>query len=87
MVALLIFAATLVVLAIGRFPGLRIDRAGAAIVGASLHLSGFSRLVAARVAGRARPEVQIRCMNHFRVGAPVTVLTPAAGAAWLGWLR
>jgi Na+/H+ antiporter NhaD/arsenite permease-like protein len=34
--ATLIFAATYLVLAIGRFPGLRIDRAGAAIVGASL---------------------------------------------------
>ncbi|MCX7603797.1 MAG: anion transporter, partial [Bryobacteraceae bacterium] len=87
MAAYLIFAATFVVLAIGRFPGLRIDRAGAAIVGASLmvasgvlrfdealravdwstivlllgmmivvanlHLSGFFRLVAARVVEHA----------------------------------
>ena len=36
MLALAIFAATYLVLAIGRFPGLRIDRTGAAIVGASL---------------------------------------------------
>lgn len=36
MPALAIFAATYLVLAIGRFPGLRIDRTGAAIVGASL---------------------------------------------------
>jgi Na+/H+ antiporter NhaD/arsenite permease-like protein len=42
MAAALIFLATYVVLAIGRFPGLRIDRTGAAIIGASL-------MVAARV--------------------------------------
>jgi Na+/H+ antiporter NhaD/arsenite permease-like protein len=36
MIALAIFAATYLVLAIGRFPGLRIDRTGAAIIGASL---------------------------------------------------
>jgi Na+/H+ antiporter NhaD/arsenite permease-like protein len=36
MAAYLIFAATYIVLAAGRFPGLRIDRTGASIVGASL---------------------------------------------------
>ncbi len=36
MLTLLIFAATYLVLALGRFPGLRIDRPGAAVVGASL---------------------------------------------------
>lgn len=39
------------------------------------------------VVERARPEVQIRFMDHFRVGAPLTVFTIAAGAAWLEWLR
>ena len=34
--ALLIFAATYLVLAIGRLPGFRVDRTGAAIIGASL---------------------------------------------------
>jgi Na+/H+ antiporter NhaD/arsenite permease-like protein len=34
--AVLIFAATYLVMAIGRFPGFRIDRTGAAIIGASL---------------------------------------------------
>ena len=34
--AVLIFAATYLVMAIGRMPGLRIDRTGAAIIGASL---------------------------------------------------
>ncbi len=87
MAALLIFIATYVVLALGRFPGLRVDRTGAAIVGASfmvaagvlrfdealhaadwativlllgmmivvanLRLSGFFRLVAARVVRHA----------------------------------
>jgi Na+/H+ antiporter NhaD/arsenite permease-like protein len=37
--AVLIFAGTYVVLAIGRLPGLRLDRTGAAIVGASLMLA------------------------------------------------
>jgi Na+/H+ antiporter NhaD/arsenite permease-like protein len=34
--AILIFAATYVVMAVGRMPGLRVDRTGAAIIGASL---------------------------------------------------
>jgi len=37
--ALLIFAGTYLVLAIGRLPGFRIDRTGAAIIGASLMLA------------------------------------------------
>ena len=36
MTALLIFLATYLVLALGRFPGLRVDRTGASIIGASL---------------------------------------------------
>ncbi|MGO8917282.1 MAG: SLC13 family permease [Stellaceae bacterium] len=36
MIAALIFAATYVVIALGRVPGLRLDRAGAALLGASL---------------------------------------------------
>lgn len=36
LITLLIFAATYLVLAIGRMPGLRVDRTGAAIIGASL---------------------------------------------------
>lgn len=39
MPALLVFAATYLVLAIGRFPGLRVDRTGAAIIGAGLMLA------------------------------------------------
>lgn len=39
------------------------------------------------VVERARPEVRIRFMEHFKVGAPVTVLSIAFGALWLGWLR
>lgn len=39
------------------------------------------------VVERAKPEVQIRFMDHFRAGAPLTLLTIAAGAAWLEWLR
>ena len=36
MAPILIFALTYLVLAIGRLPGLRVDRTGAAIIGASL---------------------------------------------------
>jgi len=39
MAALVVFAATYLVLAIGRFPGLRVDRTGAAIIGAGLMLA------------------------------------------------
>ena len=42
MLALVIFAATYVVIAIGRLPGLRLDRAGAALVGASLMVASGS---------------------------------------------
>jgi len=37
--AVLIFAGTYVVLAIGRLPGFRVDRTGAAIIGASLMIA------------------------------------------------
>jgi Na+/H+ antiporter NhaD/arsenite permease-like protein len=43
MIALLIFAGAYLVLAIGRFPGLRVDRTGAAIIGAGLMI-GFDVL-------------------------------------------
>ena len=39
MTALIIFAATYLVLAVGRLPGFRMDRTGAAIIGASLMLA------------------------------------------------
>lgn len=39
------------------------------------------------VVERARPEVRIRFLDHFKVGAPVTVLSILAGALWLDWLR
>ncbi len=42
MIALLIFTATGVVVALGRLPGLRLDRAGAALVGASLMVASGS---------------------------------------------
>lgn len=51
MTAILIFVATYFVLAVGRFPGLRVDRTGAAIVGASLMVASgvltFSEALAA----------------------------------------
>jgi hypothetical protein len=42
--AILIFAGTYLVLAIGRLPGFRVDRTGAAIVGASLMISVVANL-------------------------------------------
>src|ERR1700704_1540690 len=39
MAAILIFAGTYLVLAIGRLPGFRVDRTGAAIIGAALMLA------------------------------------------------
>ena len=42
MIAFLIFTATYVVVAFGRLPGLRLDRAGAALVGASLMVASGS---------------------------------------------
>ena len=51
MAALLIFLATYLTLALGRFPGLRVDRTGAAIIGASLMVAsgtlGFTEALAA----------------------------------------
>lgn len=40
MLAFLIFSGTYLVLALGRFPGLRVDRTGAAIIGASFMVAG-----------------------------------------------
>jgi hypothetical protein len=39
LIPFLIFAATYVVIAIGRLPGFRVDRTGAAIIGAALMLN------------------------------------------------
>ena len=39
--ALALFAATYLVLAIGRFPGLRVDRTGATIIGAAGMVAGL----------------------------------------------
>lgn len=51
MLALTIFVATYVVLTLGRFPGLRVDRTGAAIIGAALMVgTGVMRFDAALAA-------------------------------------
>ncbi len=39
------------------------------------------------VVERARPEVRVQFLDHFKAGAPVTVLSILAGALWLDWLR
>ncbi len=39
------------------------------------------------VVQRARPDVEIRFMDYFRAGAPLTILSLALGAAWLAWVR
>jgi Na+/H+ antiporter NhaD/arsenite permease-like protein len=38
------------------------------------------------VVERARPEVHIGFWDYFRVGFPVTIITLAAGWAWLSWI-
>lgn len=102
MLAILIFVCTYVVLTIGRFPGLRVDRTGAAIIGASamvaagvlsfdealksvdwatlvlllgmmivvanLRLSGFFRLVSAKVVQHAHSPKQLLAGVIFVAG-------------------
>jgi len=34
---------------------------------------------------QARHKVKIGFWEHFRVGAPLAILTIAAGAAWIRW--
>ena len=79
MAAIPIFLATYLVLAIGRLPGFRVDRTGACIIGASLMIA--ANLI---VVQRARHEAQIGFWEYFKVGAPLTVVTFAAGVILLG---
>jgi hypothetical protein len=65
-----IFVGSYLGLAIGRIPGLSIDRAGIALVGAGL---------------MAVSGVAIGFWDYFRVGAPLTIITLAIGTLWL-WL-
>jgi Na+/H+ antiporter NhaD/arsenite permease-like protein len=39
------------------------------------------------VVERARPRVDIRFVDYLRAGIPVTLLTLAAGVAWLTFAR
>lgn len=92
-----ICAATYLVAAIGAVPALRLDRAGAALLGAALMVGtawwqwhppweAISQLpVRANliVVQRARAGgVAIGFWDYFRVGAPLTVLNIIAGAIW-----
>jgi Na+/H+ antiporter NhaD/arsenite permease-like protein len=35
----------------------------------------------------ARPEMEIRFWDYFRVGLPITLATLLVGWAWLAWIR
>jgi Na+/H+ antiporter NhaD/arsenite permease-like protein len=35
----------------------------------------------------AKPEIEIRFWDYFRVGLPITVTTLLLGSAWLAWIR
>ena len=84
MAALLIFCATYLVLAIGRFPGLRVDRTGATIIGASfmvaagvlsfdeaLHAVDWATLVL--LLGMMIVVANLRLSGFFRLVAAVVV--------------
>ena len=69
----LIFFGSYVVFALGKFPWMKIDRPGAAIIVANLRLGGFFDRVAGAVVGRLRP-------RHL---LPVVVFTTGLLGAFL----
>lgn len=69
MIALAIFAATCLVLAIGPFPGFRIDRTGAVIIGASLMIG----------TGALRFDEAVHAVDHGTLGC---VKADPSGRAW-----
>jgi hypothetical protein len=75
-----IFFASYFVFALGKFPGLRIDRPGAAIIGAG----AVANII---VVERASPEVQIGFREYFRLGLPLTLVTLTWGILWLSLMR
>ena len=94
--AYLIFVGSYIVFALGKFPWMKIDRPGAAIIGAVLSLAMASTLagnltITGSVANiivveRAAAEgVHVGFREYFRVGLPVTLATLLAGSLWL-WL-
>jgi hypothetical protein len=79
--ALILFLATDVVLTLRRFPGLRVDRPGAAIIGAGLML-GF-RVLSYDQATPAVPGSVANLIAVQRAGIPVTLLSLGFGVVWL----
>lgn len=93
MLALTIFVATYVVLTLGRFPGLRVDRTGAAIIGAALMVgTGVMRFDAALAAidwativlllGMMIVVANLRLSGFFGYAAS-KVVEHAGGPKWL----
>ena len=72
--AALIFAATYLVIAMGRLPGLRLDRTGAALLGASL-------MVASGTLSLEEAYAMARYLRTFVPGTEVS--KPPPSAIWL----
>ncbi len=78
--ALILFLAY-VVLALGHLPGLRLDRTGAAVIGAILMVTVGANLIV--VEGARKRDVTITFGEYLRVGIPVTIATLAFGTWWV----
>jgi hypothetical protein len=72
-IALAAFLLTYLGLALGRIPGLRVDRTGVAIIGAAIDL------IVVEIARGSR--IRIGFLEDCRVGVPLTLLTLLVG--WL----
>jgi Na+/H+ antiporter NhaD/arsenite permease-like protein len=81
LIAYLIFAGSYLVFALGRFPWTKIDRVGAAIIGAVLMIS--FRIVGAREAPASLDGVSRSFGAYFRIELPVTIATTVSGSLWL----
>jgi len=91
--AYLIFFGSYFVFALGKFPWMKIDRPGAAIIGAVLMVA--FRIVGAQEALQSidfativllfSMGVHIGFREYLRIGLPVTVVTLIWGSAWL-WI-
>ena len=86
--ALVVFLCTYAVVALGRLPGLRLDRAGAALVGASLMVGfgGLSLEEAYRAIDLNTIVLLVGMMilvANLKLGVPVTLISIAIGVWWM----
>jgi Na+/H+ antiporter NhaD/arsenite permease-like protein len=72
-------------------PGLADPQLGWLVLAMASTLAGNFTIVASVanliVVQRAKNQAPITFWEYFRAGAPLTVVTLAAGAAWLAWFR